>query len=54
MTSFDFQDTRALAAGSLGDDVFSYRAEYLRLVDMAGSLYSFSRLDNGANVPDEG
>ncbi len=54
MTSFNFQDTRALAAGSLGDDLFGYRAEYLRLVDMAGSLYSFSRLDNDADLPDQG
>ena len=51
LASFNYQDTRALAAGALGDDPFGYRAEYLRLVDLAGSLYSFSRLDI---IPDEG
>lgn len=54
LSSFNFRDTHELAAGSLGVDRFGYRAEFLRLVDMAGSLHSFSRLEHEAYVAEEG
>ncbi|ASJ75384.1 vWA domain-containing protein [Granulosicoccus antarcticus] len=54
LESFSYQDVRQLGAGSLGDDPFGYRAEYLRLVDMSGSLDRFSRLENRADIPDAG
>lgn len=54
LAGFSFQDIRALAAEALGNDPFGYRAEYLRLVDLAGSLDVFSRLEMNPDTPDEG
>jgi Ca-activated chloride channel family protein len=36
--AWQIADARRLAAGSLGDDRYGYRAEALRLMDLAGSL----------------
>lgn len=54
LESFEYEDARQLAARSLGNDVYGYRAEFLRLVDLAASLERFKHVDDGADVSDEG
>lgn len=53
--AFDYADTRGLAAGALGSDRFGYRAEFLRLLDLADSLHHLSlhSLPN-EQLPDQG
>lgn len=51
---YDYQDARTLAAEALGQDAFGYRAEYLRLLDLAGSLDRFSRMDQYPHDKHEG
>lgn len=51
---YDYKDARLLAAEAMGDDPFAYRAEYLRLLDLAASLDRFSRMDQHAPVREEG
>ena len=53
LASFGYEDVRTLAAGARGSDPFAYRAEFLRLVDMADSLQRLSRLTPESTIPDE-
>lgn len=46
LADYDYQAARALAVEGLGKDPYGYRAEYLRLLDLADSLDRFSRMDH--------
>lgn len=52
--AFGYEDIREMARLSLGDDIYGYRAEFIRLVDMATSLDRMQRASNGALPRDEG
>ncbi|MGQ7843494.1 vWA domain-containing protein [Granulosicoccus sp. 3-233] len=54
LADYDYQDARRLAANAMGDDPFGYRAEYLRLLDLAGSLDRLSRMDQYSPHREEG
>jgi len=54
MDAFDYQDVRDLAKNSTGDDEYGYRAEFVRLVDMAESLDRMQRAANGIALQEEG
>ncbi len=54
LADFDFQDARSLALGALGNDPYGYRAEYLRLLDLASSLDRLSRMDQYSPDNEEG
>jgi Ca-activated chloride channel family protein len=53
--TFDYADARVLAKGAVGKDLFGYRAEFLRLLDLADSLHHLS-LQSPPNdqSPDQG
>lgn len=54
LADYDYQDARSLAASALGKDPYGYRAEYLRLLDLASSLDRLSRMTHTSQAMDEG
>ncbi len=48
VNTFNFDDARTLASTHSGPDTFGYRSEYLRMLDLAQSLY---RLDRAVSEP---
>lgn len=54
LQDFDFDDVRELATTARGLDPYGYRAEFLRLVNLADSLDRLSRMDHPDRDHDEG
>lgn len=52
VADFSWSAVRSLAEEGLGDDPFGYRAEFLRLVDVAGSLPDAAPEAGPANMDD--
>ncbi|MEJ0041647.1 MAG: VWA domain-containing protein [Rhizomicrobium sp.] len=47
---FDYDRARAIATAARGDDAFGYRAEFIRMLDLAKSAASQQALNNGRPV----
>ncbi|MEJ0028738.1 MAG: VWA domain-containing protein [Rhizomicrobium sp.] len=47
---FDYDRARAIATAARGDDAFGYRAEFIRMLDLAKSASSQQALNNGRPV----
>ena len=54
INTYSYEDVGNLARSSVGADPHSYRAEFIRLVDLAASIEQLQRASNGIQNRDEG